>query len=566
MLSELAIKNFAIIDDLTIRLSEGFTIFSGETGAGKSIIINAVNLLLGSRASARMIRTGAETAELSALFYLPEDSPASALLCEHGLEAGGELLIRRVISASHRHKIYINDRLATMQLLSEVTDNLAAISGQHEHQRLLKESRHLLILDQFAGLMPLRQEVGRCYRRIAELSEKLRELQNSRQKQDEHTELLRYQQQEIADAAVSPGEDTSLKEELLRLKNAEMLYQTVAGAVESLYSAEGAAAERVAEVEKSLSKAAVVDAELAPSSEALADITARIEDAAEQLRSYLDTITFDERRLEHINARLDLLTRLKRKYGGSLEAVIARGQEIQQELDALESLSENIAETESSLEIYYQKALSLCHELSEKRHRASDELAARVEAELGSLKMPNTRFEVLLENAPAGREQSPYLQSEGAAITESGMERARFMIAPNPGEQLRPLSSIASGGELSRVILALKAIMADSDMPGTLIFDEVDAGIGGEAAEMIGKKLAQLSGLHQVICITHLAQIARFGHHHFKITKKIEGERTRTCICKLAGEDRVEETARMIGGAAITRTSRQHAREMLEGR
>jgi len=563
MLSELSIKNFAIIDDLTIRFSEGLTIFSGETGAGKSIIINAVNLLLGSRASAKMIRTGAETAELQALFHLPENSPAVGVLAAHGYEETEALLIRRIISANNRHKIYINDRLATMQLLAEVTDNLAAISGQHEHQRLLKESRHLLILDQFAGLMPLRDELCQCYHKTLPLIQKLNELQNSRDQQEEHIELLTYQKQEIDDAGIAPDEDALLKEELARLKHSEMLYQTTCSGVETLYSADGAVSERISEICKALEKAAGIDPALSPASEALADIAVRIEDVADRLRSYSDGLSFDERRMEEIEARLDLLTRLKRKYGGSLASISDYREKISRELSDLENLSESIADTEKALEKEKDHLVGLCRSLSEKRRKAADKLARRIESELHSLKMKNTRFSVVFDEIPAAQTPSPYLCVDQKGIAETGMERAKFMIAPNPGEELRPLSTIASGGELSRVILGLKAIMADTDTSSTLIFDEVDAGIGGEVAEMVGKKLAELSRLHQVICITHLAQIAKFGDHHHKISKETHAQRTRTLIEVLNDEDRVEETARMLGGAEITATTRQHAREML---
>jgi len=566
MLSELTIKNFAIIDDLTIWFSDGLTILSGETGAGKSIIINAVNLLLGSRASARMIRTGAETAELSALFHLPKNSPARKVLSENGYEEPEELLIRRIISSQNRHKIYINDRLATMQLLSAVTDNLAAISGQHEHQRLLKETQHLLILDQFAGLMPLRREISDSYHDIVLLIEKLNDLKNSRQQQDERIERLSYQKQEIDDAAIAADEDAQLKDELSRLKHAEMLYQTVCQGTETLYSGEGAVYERLSEICKSLEKAAGIDSGLSPSSEALADIAFRVEDVADQLRGYADRISFDDRRLEEIEARLDYLTRLKRKYGGSLEAIFDYREKIEHELSDLENLSGEIAETEKAIETKKTHLAQLCQTLSENRRQAAEGLSRKIEAELHSLKMKNTQFSVVFEEIPASQAQSPYLCVDQTAISETGMERAKFMIAPNPGEELRPLSAIASGGELSRVILGLKAIMADTDTPSTLIFDEVDAGIGGEVAEMVGKKLAELARLHQVVCITHLAQIAKFGDHHHKISKETHARRTRTLIQELSHEERVEETARMISGAEITQTTRQHAREMLDKR
>ncbi len=565
MLSELSIKNFAIIDDLTIRFSEGLTIFSGETGAGKSIIINAVNLLLGSRASARMIRTGAESAELSALFYLPEKSPAREMLAEYGCRESGELLVKRVISANNRHRVYINDRLSTMQTLAAATSDLASISGQHEHQLLLKESRHLLVLDSFAGLTGLRAKVYRLYHEILPLLQKLQDLKKSRESQNEHIELLKFQKKEIEDAAVSPGEDEELREELSRLKNAEELYRIVCSSTEALYSSDGAVAERLAEIGKSLEKASGIDKTLVPQKEALEDAAVRIEDLAHELRTYAGRISFDEQRLEEVQERLDTLTRLKRKYGGSLEAVLEQHKKIDKELNGLENLSEEISEAEKRLKTLHKEISESCRELSEKRRQAADALAEKIERELASLKMTNTRFSVHIEQAAAEKGRDPHLCDGEACIAETGTERAGFMISPNPGEDLKPLSEIASGGELSRVVLAVKAVMADSDTPATLIFDEVDAGIGGEVAEMVGRKLSELSGLHQVICITHLAQIAKFGRCHYLISKKTEESSTRTLIKELAWEDRVEETARMIGGADITPTTLEHAKEMLSG-
>ncbi|HMA84339.1 MAG TPA: DNA repair protein RecN, partial [Desulfosalsimonadaceae bacterium] len=411
-----------------------------------------------------------------------------------------------------------------------------------------------------------RREIYERYHELVPLIQKLNDLKNSRQQQDEHIELLTYHKQEIDDAAISADEDTQLKEELSRLKHAEMLYQTACGGVETLYSRDGAVAERLSEVCKSLDKAAAIDSQLAGASETLADIAVRIEDVADQLRTYSDNINVDDRRLEEVESRLDFLTRLKRKYGGSLEAIFAYREKIEQDLSDLENLSDAIADTEKALETKKAHIVGLCRTLSQHRRNAADQLCRKIETALHSLKMKNTRFSVVFEDIPANQAQSPYLCVDETGISETGMERAKFMIAPNPGEELRPLSAIASGGELSRVILGLKAIMADTDTPSTLIFDEVDAGIGGEVAEMVGKKLTELAQLHQVICITHLAQIAKFGDHHHKISKETHARRTRTLIQELSHEDRVEETARMISGAEITQTTRQHAREMLSNR
>jgi len=564
MLTELSIRNFAIIDDLTIHFSDGLTILSGETGAGKSIIINAINLLLGSRATAKMIRTGAETAEIEALFRPPASGAAVSVLKNQGIDAGEELLIRRIISKNDRHRIYINGRLSTMQLLNRLTENLAAISGQHEHQQLLDESRHLMILDQFGDILPRRQQVQECYHEILPLIRELAQLKESSQTRQDQTELLEFQKKEIEDAGITPGEDESLKNEQARLKNAEMLYQIVAGVCQTLYTGDGAISETLGEIRRQLETAARIDATLADTAGDLSDASFRIEDIARELNGYMDGITFDEQRLEEIDSRLDLLNRFKRKYGGSLESVLHHLETIDQKLSDHGSIDEMIARTEAKLRTRHKQLANLATQLSKKRQDLSVELSKQIESELNLLKMPNTRFEIAFTETAATPKTSEYLTAGGKTISETGAEQACFMIAPNVGEDLKPLSHIASGGELSRVILALKSIIASDTSTGTMIFDEVDAGIGGEVAAVVGKKLSDLATTSQVICITHLAQIAAFGDHHLKISKHVQENRTCTRIAPLDTDQRMEETARMIGGETITPATREHAREMIK--
>ncbi|MBS3809787.1 MAG: DNA repair protein RecN [Desulfobacterales bacterium] len=564
MLREIAIKNFAIIDDLRISFEQGLNIISGETGAGKSIIINALNAILGSRADASMIRTGAESAELEAMFDVDPDGPAAQVLYEQGYDAEGELIIRRILSNKDRHRVYINGRLATMQLLSRTTDNLAGISGQHEHQRLLKESEHLNILDQFGGLIPLRKKVSECYSSLQPLIRQLKDLQGQKSEQAERIELLNFQKKEIDEANISPGEEEALKQSLKRFKNAEFLYQTIGGGIEELYNREGAVAERLKTIQKDIEKAAAIDPDLTRAADDLADTAIRIEDTVDQLRGYLDGIEFDQGKIEETDARLDMINRLKRKYGGSIEEILEYRDKTEKELTEIENIDEKIAETEAAIKDAHGRLCELAAELSEKRSAAAKDLALKMEEELDSLKMGDTRFSISLRQNSPGPDNPEWLCMNGKALTERGCEQALFMIAPNPGESPRPLSKIASGGELSRVILALKAILADTEPVETVVFDEVDAGIGGEVAEVVGRKLAGLAGRNQVICITHLAQIARFGHHHFRITKSVREGRTATSIDRLDESGRIEETARMIGGEAITETTLAHAKELLK--
>lgn len=563
MLRELLIKNFAIIHDLNIRFEEGLTILSGETGAGKSIIINAVNLLLGSRASARMIRDGFDTAELSAFFDVPETSTAAAIMSENGYLPDDGLLVRRVIVGNDRHRVYINDRMATMQMLAAITADLASISGQHAHQGLLREETHLGILDRFGGLLPQVQQVAELYGKVDPLSRALHALKEKKHRQEKEMDLLRYQAAEIADADILPDEDESLEKERLRLKNAESLHQSVFSAIEALHGADGAILEQLGEVRKNLEKAASLDGGLTAGVQGLADHIFGLEDVTETLRSYLGTLDNEAERLDSVEARLDLINRLKRKYGGSLEALFLKRDAIEAELSGIATIDDDIQRSEAQLRRSYDQLADVVRRLSEQRNRVATDFAESVEKALEGLKMAGTRFSVQFTRTPCGTQASPWLCVDGSLMTSTGIDQAAFMIAPNVGESLKPLAAIASGGELSRLVLALKAILAETDAVGTIIFDEVDAGIGGAVADVVGKKLKTLSEKHQLICITHLPQIARFGSHHYYIEKQVKDGRTISAIRPMDREERIKEIARMIGGEKITRTALEHARSLM---
>jgi len=564
MLKELSIRNFAIIDDLQINFSDGLTILSGETGAGKSIILNAVNLLLGSRASADLVRTGAASAELEVLFHISAKSSVADIMNSLGYDPAQGLLIRRIIARSDSNRVYINGRLATIQILSAITENLASISGQHAHQGLLKEDEHLLILDQFGGLMTQRQKNYDDYHQILPLIDELAKLKNIRARQAEHLELLQFQKKEISDAAIVVGEDTELEQERLRLKNAETLYGIVHGSIEELYAAPGSVIERLLEVKKSLERGGQVDSALNTGTGRLEESAYIIEDLIEELRSYLKLLEIDERRLEAVEERLDELNKLKRKFGGSLEAVQSRLETIEQELLNVENIGEKVKEVKRKIGGLHDRCGALALKLSKNRKKAAKELSQRIIEALSSLKMDETIFKVELNTISGNQKTDRYLKIDEHALTETGIDRVTFMMAPNLGEELKPLATIASGGELSRVVLALKAILAATDSVETVIFDEVDAGIGGGTAEVVGRRLAELARHHQVICITHLPQIAKFGRHHLSITKHVKDGRTRTAIQPLSEKDRHREIARMLGGEDITATTLEHARELLD--
>jgi len=564
MLQELSIRNFAIIDDLKISFSDGLTVLSGETGAGKSIIINAVNLLLGSRATAKLVRAGCEAAELEALFQIKGQPEIVRMMTENAYDPEEGLLIRRIISRKDRHRIYINGRLSTIQLLNMITENLASISGQHVHQGLLKEDQQLAVIDQFGGLTALRDAVYRCFHEIVPLVQRINDLKAKKLRQAEHIQLLEFQKKEIQEAGITPGEDSDLEQERIRLKNSEALFQAARDCIESLYDSQGAVVEHLLQAKKDLEKVALIDPALALPAKRISGTAFEIEDIAEELRAYLKNIEMNESRLEAIEDRLNTLTRLKRKYGGTLDALFSRQETIEQELSNLTGLTDHIEDIEKKLSRLHGTLVELATTLSEKRKQKAKILAGLVENELAALKMPRTQFEVSFQAMPAERNVDPYLIVEKNAVQETGIDRVSFLIAPNVGEPLKDLSHIVSGGELSRIVLALKAILAQTEAVETIVFDEVDAGIGGGVADVVGKKLSVLAGRHQIICITHLPQIAKFGDHHFSISKHVSNGRTKTFIKRLNEEERVQEIARMLGGEKITKAIMDHAREMLD--
>lgn len=565
MLQELSIRNFAIIDDLKVSFSNGLSVLTGETGAGKSIILNAVNLLLGSRASTKLIRTGAESAELEAMFLVSKKSPVNEITEELQIDIAEGLMVRRVISRNDKHRIYINGRLGTIQMLGRLTEHLASIAGQHAHQKLLKEDQHLLVLDQFAGLMPLRRSLFDKYQAMLPMLEILKKLTSRQQGEADHRELLFFQRKEIIEAELKPDEDVALEQERTRLKHAALLAQTAHDGLDALYHSPGAVLERVSMVKKSIEKAVQIDDALSTTGDLLEQATFQIEDVVQALQTYLNQIHYDDARLTMVEDRLDQLHMLKRKYGGSLDAVASYLADIDQELSSLDTLAEDIVDTEKKLDGLYRELATVARELSQKRNEACARLSKQIEKNLASLNMPHTRFAVSLNDHVVKSQIDDRLTVDGRPIHDTGLDQATFLIAPNKGEELKPLAAIASGGELSRVVLALKAILAQNDAVESIVFDEVDAGIGGGTAEVVGQKLASLAKFHQIICITHLPQIAKFADNHFKISKQVVDDRTKTRISPISKEDRIAELARMLGGVTITEATLEHAREMLEG-
>lgn len=548
MLVDLSIRNLAIIDTLHVPFQPGLTILTGETGAGKSIIIDAVNLIMGGRASADLIRTGADEATVEAVFALPEGAPLAARLAEAGIECDGELLVKRVISRSGRNRVFVGGGLSTLAILADIARELINIYGQHESQTLLRTDNHLTLLDGFGGLLSLREAYMAVYGDYRGTLDRIRTLEEGEREAARRLDLLSFQGGEIREAALRPGEDEDLERERGLLAHGEKLLCTSQEAYAALYGDDGAVLDRLAEVKVKVAAIAGIDESLAPLLESLAGAAAQLEDAAITLRDYASRVEADPARLDQVEERLDLIRRLKKKYAPTLEEIIAYGQEADREIDSLANRERTRGELDAALQTLRKELAVKGAELSAKRRAAATELKKAMEREIHQLAMKHALFEVAFEEFPEPR--------------ATGLERAEFLFSPNPGEEPKPLSKIASGGELSRLMLALKQIHPESDVP-TLVFDEVDTGIGGATSALVGEKLKRVSRGQQVLCITHLPQVAAFADHHYQVEKRVEGGRTATAVTPLQGEARVAEMARMLGGVTITDRTLEHAREMI---
>ena len=562
MLLNLTIKDFAIIDRTSIELGPGLTVITGETGAGKSILINALNLVLGGRASTEVVRAGADAATVEALFDLTDAPDVRAHLTEAGLDAGEQLLVRRVVSRSGRHRIFLNDAQVTAATLAEVTSGLVDISGQHEHYSLLRPDFHLELLDRMGGLSAERQGVATAHRALRELDDRLVALREAAQRRGEHEAYLQFQLQELVAAALKdPDEEQTLELECKRLRNAERLRTQARQAEDDLYAGDGAATEHLARAARAIRELAEFDAALAPVANDLETAAALAEDAARTLSAYARRVHADPERLETVEERLALFSKLRRKHGATLAEIMARRDQISGELATLRTAEETAAELEQERESLAKTLAHTARMLSEARRKAAAELCKAITAELADLGMGRTTLRVLQEPLTSGGG----LRADGLVVSARGCEKVEIQISANPGEAPGSLSRIASGGELSRFMLAVKRVIATRDPVGTYVFDEVDAGVGGPTAEAIGRKLREVSASRQALCITHLPQIAAFGAAHLHVSKRIEGERTVSQVEPLEGEARVEELARMLGGTRIGEATYKLAREMLAG-
>jgi DNA repair protein RecN (Recombination protein N) len=555
MIKLLRVRNLATIEDLEVQLDAGFSILTGETGAGKSIIIDAIRLIMGDKGSPDLVRTGRSEAFVEAVFDVSRQPLDLAGLPE---PEDGEVLIQRSVTDQGAGKAFVNGVLVPVRRLRELGPHLIDIYGQNDHVFLLHLENHLAFLDETledAGLVPATARAAQELRRL--LQEK-RELEGREKEREQRLDFIAYQLKEIEAAALKPGEDDGLLREREILRNAEKIAGLVDRALDLAYLGEDSLLPRLARLKSVLGELAAYEASFGEFRGGLEDAGILLQDAADSLVRFRDRRAGAPENAEEVEERLSVIEKLKRKYGGTIEAVLAHGEGLGRERAGLESGRERLRELEALIGARFAEYGRAAARLGAGRKKAAAKLGRTIEKEIALLGMTKARFEVRIE------ERTPALD-DPATIRDQGAEDVEFLLSPNPGEELRPLRRIASGGELSRMMLALKAVGKDKESLKTLIFDEIDSGIGGKTAEFIAGKLGQLAARHQVICITHLPQIASTAAHHFSVEKRVEKERTFTGVRKLGREDRIEEIARLIAGSRLTEASRQIAREMLDG-
>lgn len=557
MLTELRIANFAVIEQLSLEFGPGFHVLTGETGAGKSILVDALALLVGGRPSVDQIRAGAEEAELQAAFTLSSESPLAVRLREEELLGADEtdVIVRRVLSRSGKNRLYLNGRLAPLHQLQRLAGTLVDIHGQHDQQSLLAAETQLAALDAFGSLGELRQTYVQRYLAWKAAQQALDAAVQLAEDRQAKEDFLRFQCQELAEAHLKAGEEEELGAERRRLSHMQRLGELSDEAYGALYESEAAVLGILGMIAERLKQLAEIDPGTEDWAGACARATAELKELAGSLRGYRQGLEHDPERLAEIESRLDLLHKLKRKYGGpsaTLDDLLHKAAALQAEVAALDSSEEQLAALRAQAAAAATATEAAAGKLTEGRTKAAKKLQGRVKAELKDLRMDKTAFDIRLTTDP---------RPEG--LGPAGRDHAEFLLSANPGEPLQPLAKVASGGELSRVMLALKTVLAQTDGVPVLIFDEVDAGIGGAVAAVMGRRLRELGRFHQVFCITHLPQVASQAGRHFLVEKAVVGQRTVTSARLLDRKGRLEEVARMLGGLAITKAVRQTAAELL---
>lgn len=554
MISEIYIKNFAIIEELRMQLAPGFSVLTGETGAGKSIILDAMSLLLGGRADTTMVRADCETAYVEGIFTLPgwyQENIAS-LLAEEGVDEGDAhtLLLAREVRVNGRNICRVNGRAVTLGFLREVSEGLVDIHGQGEHLSLLKPRSHLPLLDAYAGLQAEQQALAREVKALRDVEKELAELKRNARNIAQRIDMLEFQVSEIDAARLEVGEEEELRSERTRLGNVEQLMESANEALALLMGLDDempAAVDLLSQAERALDKLVRLDPSKEEWLERLEGLVSEFEELTADLRYYQEDLEFNPKRLNYVEERLELINNLKRKYGDTVEDVLHFRSEAQEELEKISHDEERTETLAADVERYLRRIGQMAQALSEKRRAGAEKLAAAVERELVDLNMDGARFSVEFDRVPD--DEGAYVGQERFAFDRTGIDRAEFLISTNPGEPLKPMARVASGGETARLMLALKTALARVDDTPTLIFDEIDQGIGGRVGDVVGRKLWGLAGLgdHQVVVVTHLPQLAGYGDTHFHVSKGLSNGRTVTAVRRLDDEGRLDELAAMLG-------------------
>jgi DNA repair protein RecN (Recombination protein N) len=554
LLNELSIRNFAIIESLSVSFNKGLTVLTGETGAGKSIIIDAIHLLVGSRGSAEFVRHGEDKAEIEGLFFIEgEQHPCYAKAAEFGIEIeDGMIVLRRDISASGKSVCRINGKLVTIAVLREVGSSLIDIHGQHEHQELMDETRHINLLDQFGAeeILPALSEYQHVYRSFEQTQKKLKSLSENEQQMAHRLDLIQFQHDEIQSANLRINEDEELSEEKHKLGNFERIFDSIQTSYSALQG-EQKGLDWIALVMDNLQTAADLDPEYKIVAESVANSFYMLEDAARTIRNDLDSLEYDPQRLNEIDDRLNEINQLKRKYGKTIEEILEYSSKIEEEIETLQNKEVHIGQMEKELASLRKDLRIEASNLNETRKKWAKKLAKLIHKELKELYMEKAVFELRIE-------------SNHETFHKNGADKVEFYISTNPGEPLKPLSKIASGGELSRIMLALKSIFSKHQGVTSIIFDEVDTGVSGRVAQSIAEKIYNVSTGSQVLCISHLPQVAAMADTHLYIAKVIKNGRTKTSVTPLSVSEKVKEIGRMISGVEITDLTKRHAEELLK--
>jgi len=547
------VENYAVVERVRVRFHAGLNLLTGETGSGKSIVVDALGLILGGRASADMVRSDTERARVAAIFEAPGEPVLLELLDLAGAPVeDGELLIEREILAGGKSRAFLGNRPVTVALLREIAPFLGDIHGQHEQQELFSSAAQLQSLDEFASLGNQRSEVSNLFRRWKAIESDLEELNRSEQEKLRMADLWSFQRQEIDAAALRPGEDAQLEQERAVLRNVAKLQENANSAYNALYEAEESVSSQLRTALRKLEDLAKIDGSLQRVAETLGSAAIGVDEASDAIRDYLDKLEADPKRLDEVEARLALIERLKRKYGSSLEDVLVFLDDVRSKMEAIETAGERKARLEQALAESSAAYARCAGALTKARQAAAEKLAKKVEPELDALALESAVFRIEVREA---------------AWSEDGADRVEFLISANAGEEPRALDKVASGGELSRIALALKTSLGQAGkskgVPRTLVFDEIDSGIGGGVAEAVGRRLKKLAAANQVLCVTHLAQVAGFADHHYSVEKREVKGRTVAEIEELTGEARTREIGRMLSGQKVTAEALKHAEQLI---